>query len=206
MTILSSTVIHVRRYKWRGQQTDVSSSSMHENVVLFRYRDRGVLEKMKAYYNVVETNALKDAIASSIGERLLEETKKEASRFKDTGALIDSLELRQMGAGRFAVDSDSVYKATWIQDESQGIPPIHRLQEWMSHKASFTGMGPKTKLRIAFAIQRSFITGEGAGSTGLSTLRSLNNEQRRMYDYPRIALENIQSEIDQLGQIFRELS
>jgi hypothetical protein len=203
MTILSSIVAKVRKYTNSGKSA--ITHMFGDSAMKVKYYDPGVYKSFQEIVVLTRPDVLPDAIAESISTRLLEEMKNEARKFQSSGDLVESLELRNMGAGRYRIDSDSVYKLTWLRTENQGIPPVASLLSWMEERGVVAGENQKLKKRTAFAIQRSFATGAGAGSSGLSVLRKLDSSGNRMYDYPRAALESIKPEIRMVGSVFKEI-
>ena len=75
--------------------------------------------------------------------------------------------------------------------------------DWMNYKTSFDDLDEWEMRNVAWAIRRSFITGDGENATGLSVLRQLDPVGERYFDYIQAALDQVTPEIQNMGVALR---
>lgn len=132
-------------------------------------------------------------------------TRNHAYKFRKSGSLYRSIYYRRAGRKNiFEINSDSVYKATWLQDDYQGSPPPDNIRSWMNDRRIGSGQTEREKGRIAFAIARSIREGRGSPDASRSHLRSLNPSGSRFYNYPEMARLEFEPVLRRVGVAITE--
>lgn len=154
--------------------------------------------RMRGVATAVGTGDIARAHLEEIAKIYVAELSAAASKIHSTGALEDSFSYAGTGKDTVSIFSDSPYAMSWLPNGNEGKPPVSNLASWIENTATFNGFSEKEKRRVAFAIQRASITGVGLGSTGLSRL-SLDSSGKRIFDYRKMAHDNVMKQVAMMG-------
>jgi len=206
MSVISVISARLRNTIRSFKTTSLGQKVFRVDLVKMKVRYSPGIDNLLAMQAASASGKILDDIIEPVADRMLDAMREQGEKFAASRALVDSFHKVRYGAGRMDIDSDIAYKSTWRSLDNQGIPTIAALRDWMAYIPNLSNEDDLNQTRIAFAIQKSFATGVGAGSTGLSRLRKLPPSGARMFDYVEEAYKQVRPELEAIGIAIKEIT